>query len=120
MVSRTITLTGTGDELSVICTPNPARVVLGVRNESTTVNLYVSDTSGFGFFLVEPGGMLVLLASDGYDLTQAWYAYWEDLGTYAVPIMEEFLSNEVMRKLQMKGIDSTAGLAFLVAVGVLS
>lgn len=115
MVSRSIALSGTGNELSVIATPNPARVVLGVRNESTTTNLFVSDTSGFGFFLVEPGGTLMLLAVDGYDLTKEWYAYWEDLGTANVIVMEQFLSNEVMRKLEAKGITSTAGLGLLIA-----
>lgn len=94
MVSRSVTVSGAGDETaSKLCTRDPARIVLVIRNTSTTKTMMISDTVGIsGAFMLEPEGMLALLASDGYDTTQEYRAYCTDLGSATAVVMEQFRS----------------------------
>lgn len=116
MVTRIVVVSGSGDETaSKLCDRNRARCVLVFRNTSTTKTVLVSDTvSVLGVFAVEPSGTLALLASDGYDVTQEYRAYNDDLGSSSCVVMEQFLPDVVMAKLEKAGITTTQGLGVLL------
>lgn len=116
MVTKAVTVSGSGDETaSKLCDRNRARCVLVFRNTSTTKTVQISDTVGVaGAFAVEPLGILALLASEGYDVTQEYRAYNDDLGSSTCFVMEQFLPDVVMAKLEKAGITTTQGLGVLL------
>lgn len=78
--------------------------------------MHVSDTVGIVGALIVPmnGGILELLATEGYDVTQEYRAYMDDLGTDTAVVMEQFMPDAIMRKLEEKGITTTQGLSALI------
>lgn len=83
--------------------------------------MHVSDTVGIVGALIVPmnGGILELLAVDGYDVTMEYRAYMDDLGTDTAVVMEQFMPDVIMKKLEEKGIATTQGLGILLLAGLL-
>jgi hypothetical protein len=117
MVTKGVVVTGSGDETATrICDRNPSRCVLVIMNTSGDADMHVSDTVGIVGALIVPmnGGILELLATEGYDVTQEYRAYMDDLGTDTAVVMEQFMPDAIMRKLEEKGITTTQGLSALI------
>jgi len=122
MVTRAVIVTGSGDETATrICDRNPSRIVLVILNPSTDADMHVSDTVGIcGAFIVPMNnGILALLAADGYDVTQEYRAYMDDLGTDTAAVMEQFMPDAIMKKLEEKGIHTTQGLGLFMLAGLI-